>query len=301
MTFEEVYNDFLEYAKSRHKKQGFYNITQEFNNKIYSYFKKYDLYKLKEFDLLKWQNYILSFNYSNSYNSRLYYVFNLFLDFCVKFHGLESNLLRKIGSFPKKVEYKKFDFYNLEEFNLFISNVDNIIYKQYFNFLFFTGVRPSEAMALTFNDLSNGYVSINKNLCRHGSRDFDTPKNNSSFRSIKLDDVLFNDLLLLKSHYINLYNEERNYFIFGGLKPLSPTTIDRYKKKACLKSNLREITQHQFRHSHATLLLNNGIVINEVSRRLGHSKVSTTLDIYTHTDLLQEKRVISTLNSLRHL
>ena len=40
-------------------------------------------------------------------------------------------------------------------------------------------------------------------------------------------------------------------------------------------------------------------MINEVSKRLGHSKTSTTLNVYTHTDLTQEKRVLNTLNSLR--
>ena len=64
-------------------------------------------------------------------------------------------------------------------------------------------------------------------------------------------------------------------------------------------ANLRKITLHQFRHSHATLLMQNGMMINEVSRRLGHSKTSTTLDIYSHTDLTQEKRVYKTLNHLR--
>lgn len=97
-----------------------------------------------------------------------------------------------------------------------------------------------------------------------------------------------------------MYNKSNfDYFVFGGIKPLSPTTINRYKLKACEKANLRPITLHQFRHSHATLLLHNGIIINEISRRLGHSNVSTTLNVYTHTDLTQEKRVSTTLNSLR--
>ena len=48
-----------------------------------------------------------------------------------------------------------------------------------------------------------------------------------------------------------------------------------------------------------TLFHHNGIIINEISRRLGHSDVSTTFNIYTHTDLTQEKRVSTTLNSLR--
>lgn len=55
------------------------------------------------------------------------------------------------------------------------------------------------------------------------------------------------------------------------------------------KNNLKTITLHQFRHSHATMLLTEGIIINEVSRRLGHSRVSTTLDVYTHTSLEQKK------------
>lgn len=87
--------------------------------------------------------------------------------------------------------------------------------------------------------------------------------------------------------------------IFGGQKPLSPTSINRYMLNACKKCNLRKITLHQFRHSHATALLNKNMQIVEVSKRLGHSDTSTTLNIYMHTDLRQEKRVKKTLNSLR--
>ena len=85
--------------------------------------------------------------------------------------------------------------------------------------------------------------------------------------------------------------------IFGGIKPLSGTSIDRYKLKACEKVNIRPITQHQFRHSYATYLISNGIPINTVSKLLGHSSVDTTAKIYIHQDLTQEKRVLDTLNS----
>lgn len=122
----------------------------------------------------------------------------------------------------------------------------------------------------------------------------------SSIRKIRIDKVLKNDLLSLKKYYEKVYNKsDFDYFVFGGIKPLSPSTINRRKIDACKKANLRSITLHQFRHSHATLLLHNGIIINEISRRLGHSNPSITLNIYTHTDLSQEKRVSSTLNSLR--
>ena len=113
---------------------------------------------------------------------------------------------------------------------------------------------------------------------------------------IKLDKRLKKDILDLKKNYLGCNDD---YFIFGGIKPLAPTTVNRYKLKACQKANLRPITLHQFRHSHATLLANNNVLINEVSRRLGHSNVSITLNTYVHTDLSQEKRVYKTLNSLR--
>ena len=162
--------------------------------------------------------------------------------------------------------------------------------------MFFTGARPGETFALQFKDIKDDYISINKTLTSHNGREFDTPKSYSSIRKIKLDKKLIRDIQDLKRYY-NGWNLD--YFIFGGSKPLAPTTINRYKLKACQKANLRPITLHQFRHSHATLLLHNGIIVNEISRRLGHSNPSITLNIYTHTDLSQEKRVYNTLNSLR--
>lgn len=79
-------------------------------------------------------------------------------------------------------------------------------------------------------------------------------------------------------------------YIFGGKKPLSTTSIDRYKHKACVQQNIREIAQHQFRHSYATRMIHKKVPIDIVSRSMGHSKVSTTLDIYLH----QEKKSIGT-------
>lgn len=156
-------------------------------------------------------------------------------------------------------------------------------------------------MALKFDDLQENDVFINKTIDSHKDRSIGTPKTHSSIRKIKIDNLLKKDLLKLKEYYIKKYNvTDYDYFIFGGKKPLAPTTINRHKFKACNKANIRPITLHQFRHSHATLLLQNGIMINEVSRRLGHSKVSTTLDIYIHTDLIQEKKVFNTLNSIRY-
>lgn len=301
MKFEDAYEEYKIYAQNRHKKQGFYCLLHDFNGKILPYFKDYLIEDLSTKDFISWQNKILEFNYRNSYNKKIYSAFVGFLDYCCMYHGLKENVARTVGNFKNKVELKKDDFYTLEEFNQFIKCVDDEVYKQFFYLLFFTGLRSGEAMALKFSDLEGDYLSITKSLHRRGNREFDTPKNSSSIRKVLIDRKLKDSLLKLKKLYIRKYGVGNyDYFIFGGMKPLSTTTVDRKKKLACEKANIRPITVHQFRHSHATFLLQNGIMINEVSRRLGHSKVSTTLDIYAHTNLEQEKRVLATLSSTRY-
>ena len=300
MSFEEAYKNYLIYASRRHKKQSFDTISYKFNLRILPFFKNYNIEDIASNDILSWQNYISTFNFTNNYNSSLYYILSSFFEYCSLFYNFDKTIISKVGNFRKHYEENKKDFYNLKEFNLFIKNLDNNIYKQFFNLMFFTGTRPGEAMALKFSDLHDDYIFINKTISEHGNREIGTPKTSSSVRKIRIDNVLKNDLLKLKKYYEKVYNKSNfDFYIFGGMKPLAPTTINRYKFNACKKANLRSITLHQFRHSHATLLLHNGIIINEISRRLGHSNPSITFNIYTHTDLSQEKRVSTTLNSLR--
>lgn len=296
-----LYNEYLLYAKKNQKEQSFYTLRYDFEKDILPFFKDYKLSDINSKLILEWEEYIISLNYSYNFNRNLYYLLSGFFEYCRKFYNFDKSIISNVGCFKRKYEEDKHDFYTLNEFKQFIKCVDDNIYKQFFSFMFFCGTRPGEAMALRFSDLKDNYVTINKTISSHGKRNIGTPKTLSSNRVIPIDKKLCKDLLKLQSFYQKKYNDfEYDYYIFGGKKPLNSSSINRKKKEACEMARIRPITLHQFRHSHASLLINSNVPIAYVSKRLGHAKISTTLDVYTHTSIEQEKRVLYTLNSMRY-
>lgn len=299
--FEEAYEEYLKYIELKQKEQSIRSIKDKFKNHILPYFKDKNIFDIKENDYIEFQLFIDNNNYSYNTKKNIHFILSSFFNYCIKYYRLSYNVCSIVGCFKKKNNKpKEQDFYTYKEFKRFIKYVDEEIYKQFFITMFFTGTRPGEAMALKFSDLSKYYIDINKTIDEHGSRNITTPKTETSYRKIVIDKKLYKDLLKLNRFYQEKYkNNDYDYFIFGGIKPLSPTSINRRKDKACSLANIRKIKLHEFRHSHATLLINNNIALKEITRRLGHSKTSTTIDIYIHNDLSQEKKVYNTLNSLR--
>lgn len=292
MNFEEVYNEYVLYATRRHKKQGFDTLQQNFSKHVLPYFKKYDLQDLTIDSFVYWQDKILEFNFSNNYNRNIYQAFNSFMKYCLLMNYITINYLERIGPFKKKIENKTHDVYNLFEFKKFRKGIDNIIYKYFFDFLYFYGPRSGEAMALKFSKLQHNIIHVDTNINRRDKREISSVKSINSIRNIKINIFMRFKLFILKCMYIKKYGDnEYDYFIFGGKKPLSPTSIKRYKHNACVIMDIREITTHEFRHSYATRMIRKKKPIDVVSRSLGHSSVAITLDVYVH----QEKRQTSCL------
>lgn len=81
-------------------------------------------------------------------------------------------------------------------------------------------------------------------------------------------------------------------------QPMHPDSPTDWLAKFAKRHNLPPIHPHKFRHTQASLLISEGVDILTVSKRLGHAKVSTTLDIYSHVLAKSDEKASSALDDL---
>lgn len=177
-----------------------------------------------------------------------------------------------------------------EEFAKFQEKVSLPIYSLYFETLYWTGMRRGEAIALQKSDLDDGWVNIhaNQRTAVEGLK----PTKTKQSRRIRLDDTLAAKLETLKAASDGPY-------LFGGDTPLSPTTINRVFITAIRDSGVKPIRLHDLRHSHATWLINHGVNIVAVSKRLGHASIEQTLKTYTHLLKDTDDQMMDLINHAR--
>jgi integrase len=156
-----------------------------------------------------------------------------------------------------------------------------------------TGMRQMELLGLKWTDLDwdKQTLKVERQLVRSRVKgiQFLPPKTNSGRRTLSLGS---NTISALKDHHKRLQIEKQavgeswveNGLIFTNAlgKPIDPRRLLKDFKKLLNVGGLPEIRFHDLRHTSATLMLNQGIPIMVVSRRLGHARPSITLNIYGH-------------------
>jgi integrase len=157
----------------------------------------------------------------------------------------------------------------------------------------FTGMRHSELLALRWQDvdfiLSQICVSRSLHQLRDGSFIFRSPKTAKGRRTVALSPSAVS---VLKEHRerqeldrmmlgIPLSDADPVFSHVDG-KPIRPNTITRAWTVLAARAGLKVIRLHDARHTHASLMLKQGIHPKVVQERLGHSSIQITLDTYSH-------------------
>ena len=284
MTFFELTTKYFEYQKPRLKDQSYYDLTQKVKSKILSFFGNKKMRDITPLTVLEWQATMSEYSYR--YQKDIFTHLVSFYNFASKYYDI-PNIMDKVDR-PRNLEGKKeMLFWTPEEFKQFISVVDRPDYKALYTFLYLSGCRRGEALALGWQDVDfdKCTVRISRNVAYKVGKNgkpyqITTPKNIGSNRIIYLPRTYFE--VLTKYRAWQLDNTTDQTFIFGGADPLPPTSIERILTTCAKKANVKRIRIHDFRHSCASYLIHKGVTIVGVSHHLGHSSTKQTLDTYAH-------------------
>lgn len=224
-----------------------------------------------------------SHEYSTKYVNKAYDLLNQTFEYAITYYGLTVNPMNRTHRYlPKEKEkLQEMKTWTIEQFDRFIAEIPESKwhYAVLYRLLFYSGLRKNEALSLTWNDFDGQYVNVYRQF-RDGS--WHPLKTKNSRRKVLLDTETIRQLDRLHSWAKEQKEYSDDWFMFGDYSQMPTTEIDRVKSAAIEKAGLPYIRIHDFRHSHASHLIRNGVNMVTVSRRLGHSSIQMTIDRYTH-------------------
>lgn len=307
--------NFLEYAKLWLKDYAEINIKPStlygykscLNAHILPRFKDYKLSDITVYELEKFYNDLRktkSLNPDSNGNHNLlseavvrhqHSLLCVMLNTAVKWDFINFNPCLKLTK-PPTVTRKEMKFYDEEELKKLFQHLEyeNLTFKTAIYLLTLGGMRRGECLGLFWEhvDFEKKTITIKNNLLniREKGVYLDTPKTKKSKRTISLPDICFDLLKKLKAKqelekemFSNNWMDTEFVFKDEYGNYYNPSRLSRQWVLFQKKHNLKHIRLHDLRHTCATYLLSHNVPIATVSKKLGHSNIYTTLDVYTHS------------------
>lgn len=294
------FSDFWEIYKSdmsnRIKETTMANKEHIMRDKILPYFGNMPINEITPAKIRKWQGEMMQKGFKPTYLKTINNQLSAVMNYAVNFYDLKSNPCRKAGSMGKAKADER-PFWTLEEFNRFLDAVSNK-HESWLGFqiLFWTGIRVGELLALKVEDIDfeEKTIRIDESYTRLGKKDIiSSPKTESSVRTVNIHDELAE---CIEEYIANMYRPRPNSRLFEGrTKWYFKNEMDRGIKE----SGVKKISVHCLRHSHATMLVNLGFSAYEIAQRLGHGRVSTTIETYCHPNEGAQKKIAASLGEVK--
>ncbi len=281
--FVDFSNKFFESYKSTVRVHVFYDTSLQYNNHIKPYFKDFLLKDIKPIHLENWQNALLK-RFKPTTVQRKRSVLHSILEKATVNDLIKFNPFKKVKS-PNsyKTKFKKLDDtydlvspFNNDEILLILKNSTGNLY-YFIVIMIYTGMRPGEIIALTWNDVDfeKKQIAVDKNIRDGILGDVKTP---SSVRYVDIIPSLEIELLKfynssIKTSYIFISNRNKPYY--------SHINFTSMFRRLLKKLNIQGKVLYNLRHTFASSMISKGVNILWVSKMLGHKDVSVTLKIYT--------------------
>lgn len=312
ITVKQLIDEYDVYHSHETRKTSHDNIMRNLRNRVQKPLGDYRLDRLTQPVLAGWKNDIAASKLSIRTKQNAYATFAALLNYAVKMEYITKNPLTVLGNF-KDAEVidkpeEKLHYYTSEQFQRYIAvakqkaaSVTDWGYYVFFCIAFYTGARKGEINALKWSDIDGNIMHIRRSIAQKlkGGDVEGPPKNKSSYRDLQIPAPLME---VLEEHKRRQQEASRlfsdDYRICGGERPLRDTSIENKNKAFAEAAGLPHIRIHDFRHTHASLLVNEGINIQEIARRLGHSDVQMTWNTYSHLYPREEERAVEILNKI---
>lgn len=280
MTFQNLYEIYMEDMAARLKQSTLLTKKTVLQTHILPFFGNKPINEIKASDVRRWQAKLMNSpnNYSQTYLKKINTELNSIINYAKRFYDLNTNPCGKAGTIGK-AKAEEMDYWTYDEYITFREGIkDKPLSYICFEVLHWTGMREGELLALSPADidLDNKIISINRTYQRIEGKDvFTSPKTRKSKRKIPIPDFLCQELSgYIQSRYM-LDADER-------LFPVTKSYLSHEMIRGCKNTGVKKIRIHDIRHSHASLLINQGCDALILADRLGHEKVSTTLNTYSH-------------------
>ncbi|MGO5071020.1 tyrosine-type recombinase/integrase [Roseburia faecis] len=297
MTFQNLYEIYMEDMAARLKQSTLLTKKTVLQTHILPFFGNKPINEIKASDVRRWQAKLMSSpnNYSQTYLKKINTELNSIINYAKRFYDLNTNPCGKAGTIGK-AKAEEMDYWTYDEYIAFREGVkDKPLSYICFEVLYWTGMREGELLALSPTDIDfdNKLISINRTYQRIGGKDvFTSPKTRKSKRKIPIPDFLCQELSdYIQSRYM-LDADER-------LFPVTKSYLSHEMIRGCKNTGVKKIRIHDIRHSHASLLINQGCDALMLADRLGHEKVSTTLNTYSHLFPHKQQELVHSLESLQ--
>lgn len=297
MTFQNLYEIYMEDMAARLKQSTLLTKKAVLQTHILPFFGSKPINEIKASDVRRWQAKLMSSpnNYSQTYLKKINTELNSIINYAKRFYDLNTNPCGKAGTIGK-AKAEEMDYWTYDEYIAFREGVkDKSLSYICFEILYWTGMREGELLALSPADidLDNKTISINRTYQRIEGKDvFTSPKTRKSKRKIPIPDFLCQELSdYIQSRYM-LDADER-------LFPVTKSYLSHEMIRGCKNTGVKKIRIHDIRHSHASLLINQGCDALMLADRLGHEKVFTTLNTYSHLFPHKQQELVHSLESLQ--
>ena len=309
--------DLLEEEDIQNNRKISYLTTQKnnFERHIQPYFKNVNLNNLSYEHIFEFREYLktkpkkqkkcstLSYNTVNKIMILLKKIF----DTGVRKALINKNPVVNLRKLP--INKPVLNFWSVEEFNEFRKLItdDEISYELFFTIAFFTGMRLGEILALCWNDinLSTNTISVTKTAYFVNNKNYiNSTKTRAGTRTITINNKLSELLKKWQENQKIMLEEFTTDTDSLQVIQSSPITVTKnmvdkkYKQILSRNKKLKRIRIHDFRHSHASLLINNGEDYLVVKERLGHASITTTIDTYSHLYPSKQKSLAKKLDDI---